>query len=282
MNYRHAYHAGGFADVFKHAILALLIERLKAKESAFAVLDTHAGLGWYDLEAQAPRRTREFEQGVLRVLADPRPPPQLAPYLAALGARNPDLNPGGTNLRVYPGSPAIARALLRPQDRLILVEMHPEDGAELKRRFARDAQTSVHLGDGYNALKGLVPPSARRGLALVDPPFEATNEFERLAAAIKAAHRRWPTGIYALWYPIKEGAPAAKFLALMKRSGIRRQLLATLNVQAGGVGLLGCGMVVINPPWQVEDDLRTLAHWLARRMGRGRGAGGQVEWLAPE
>jgi 23S rRNA (adenine2030-N6)-methyltransferase len=218
----------------------------------------------------------------LRALSDPRPPPQFKPYLEAIRARNPELGPGGANLRVYPGSPAVVRALLRPQDRLILVEMHPEDGAELKCRFARDGQVSVHLGDGYQALKGLVPPPERRGMALVDPPFEATNEFERLVSGLKAAYRRWPTGIYALWYPVTEGAPVAAFLAQLKRTGIAKQLLATLNVQAGGVGLTGCGMVVVNPPWRAEEELRALVNWLARRMGRGRGAGGRVEWLAPE
>ena len=284
MNYRHSFHAGAFADAAKHAALVLLIERLKAKDAAFAVLDSHAGAGLYDLRADAAQRTGEFRHGILRLLADPAPPAALRPYLECVRRHNPGIEADGTGLRWYPGSAQLARDLLRPQDRLVLVELHPEEHAELKRRYGRDKQVAVHQGDGFQALKALLPPAERRGLVLIDPPFEAADEFARAVAGLRAAHRRWPTGIYVLWYPIKDPAEIARFHAELTATGIRRMLAAELLVQAPSDPrqLNGSGLIVVNPPWQVDAELGALYESLAARLSRGRGAGAQVRWLLPE
>ena len=205
MNYRHTFHAGNFADVVKHAVLALLIERLKAKATAFRVIDTHAGAGLYDLAGEQARRTDEWKGGIGRLLGkspDPSLAALLSPYLSAVEAAQTLAPPGPDHSpRLYPGSPWIARHLLRPQDRLTAVELHPEDAASLSQLFAGDRQVKVIALDGWNALGAFVPPKERRGLVLIDPPFEERDEFDRLLAGLVKAHRRWPTGVYALWYP---------------------------------------------------------------------------------
>lgn len=284
MNYRHSFHAGNFADAAKHAALVLLLERLKAKETPFAVVDSHAGAGIYDLRDEAAQRTGEFRHGILRLLADPAPPAALRPYLDAVRRHNPDIEADGTGLRWYPGSAQLARDALRSQDRLILIELHPEEQAELKRRYGRDRQVAIHHGDGFQALKALLPPAERRGLVLVDPPYEAADEFARVVAALKAAHRRWPTGIYVAWYPIKDPGGIARFHAELAATGIRRMLAAELLVQAPGDvrQLNGSGLIVINPPWRADEALADLHAALQERLGRGAGAGSRLAWLVPE
>ncbi len=203
MNYRHAFHAGGFADVVKHAVLALLIERLKQKDTAFRVIDTHAGIGLYDLTGDEARRSGEWRDGIGRLWQrdlDPDLAALLSPWLDAVKAAN---APGDT-LRRYPGSPWIARHLFRRQDRLTAVELHPKDAEALAALFAGDVQVRTIALDGWLALGAFVPPKERRGLVLVDPPYEEPDEFSRLLDGFANAHRRWPTGIYALWYPVKD------------------------------------------------------------------------------
>ena len=284
MNYRHAYHAGNFADVFKHAVLALLLERLGAKPSPYFVLDTHAGIGRYDLESEPARRTGEAEGGIRRLLAalagEP-PPPELAGYLAAVAGLNPEAPEASP--RWYPGSPRLARALMRPGDRLVLAEAHPEDAATLKREFAGDAQVQAHRRDGYEALKAFLPPAERRGLVLVDPPYEAADEAERAVAGLAGAHRRWPTGVFALWYPIKERLWVWRLHEALAATGIRRQLVAELTVQPEDDWrrLNGCGMIVINPPWRLDGALADLLPRLHRALALEAG-GWTVDWLVPE
>lgn len=285
MNYRHAYHAGNFADVVKHAVLALALERLKAKDAAFCVIDTHAGIGRYDLNAPAARKTGEWRGGIGRLLArDPAMlPSELRPYLAAVKA----LNGGGLKdgeLRWYPGSPRLVRSLMRRQDRLVLLELHPEDAAALAELFARDPQVSVHQADGYVALKAMLPPRERRGLVLIDPPFEVKDEFERVVRALRQAHRRWATGHYLVWYPIKDRAPVAAFHEALQATGIGRILVTELLLRpADDAGRLnGCGLVLVNPPWPIEDRLKELMPVLANILAAERGGGSRVAWLVPE
>ena len=282
MNYRHAFHAGNFADVVKHAALALLIERLKAKEAAFRVVDTHAGVGVYDLAGDEATRTGEWRHGVGRLYDRPLAPALaelLAPWLAAVRAAN-----GDGPLRRYPGSPAIARHLLRRQDRLTAVELHPEDAASLARQFAGDRQVKVVELDGWLALGSFVPPKERRGLVLVDPPFEARDEFDRLLAGLENAHRRWPTGIYALWYPVKDLAAVDRFRGGLKQSGIPRLLRAELTVRdrATPDRFNGTGLVICNPPWRFAETLDTLLSGLSSVLADGPGAGVLVDPISGE
>ena len=289
MNYRHAYHAGNFADVVKHAVLALLLERLAAKPSPYFVLDTHAGIGRYDLAAEAALKTGEAAAGIgrlLAALAGQATPPELAAYLGAVAALN-GAAAGGEMPRWYPGSPRLTRALMRPGDRLVLAEAHPEDARALKREFAGDAQVQVHHRDGWGALKAFLPPPERRGLVLIDPPYESADEADRLVAGLAAAHRRWPGGVYALWYPIKERPWVWRLHEALAATGIRRQLVAELTVspEDDWRRLNGCGMIVINPPWQVDGAISGLLSRLhgALAAGDGDGAGGwRVQWLVPE
>lgn len=283
MNYRHAFHAGNFADVVKHAVLALLIERLKAKDAAFRVVDTHAGIGLYDLRASEATRTGEWKEGIGRLWGarlSPKLAPLLAPYLAAVGAAN----HGNATLTRYPGSPWIARHLFRKQDRLTAVELHPQDANTLAATFAGDFQVRVIPLDGWLALGAFVPPKERRGLVLVDPPFEERDDFTTLLDRFTTAYRKWPTGIYALWYPVKDLAAVDKFRLGLVRSGIRRLLRAELTIRerAAAGTFNGAGLVICNPPWQFDDTLRTLLSGLVPLLAQGPGGSHLVDWIAGE
>lgn len=279
MNYRHAYHAGGFTDVVKHAAMALIIERLKAKPAPFCVVDTHAGIGRYDLWSEPAQKTGEYRDGILRVLPPPTPE-QLAPYLDVVRA----MNGGGREIRWYPGSPELARALLRRQDRLVLLELHPEDARLLARNFAGDGRVQVHHADGYVGVKAFLPPPERRGLVLIDPPFEVRDEFTRLGRGLRHGHRRWSTGIYAAWYPIKHRAPVRAFHDDLVASGIRRILVAELlrRPDDDPERLNGTGLVVINPPWRLDQALASLLPQLLARFGAAASGRVVVEMLVPE
>lgn len=271
MNYRHAFHAGGFADVHKHAILALLLGHLRKKETPFAVLDSHAGAGCYDLAGEEAGRTGEAKDGVFRLMgtqASGTMPEELAPYLDALR----DANPSWPTIRVYPGSPAIVRALLRPQDRLILVELHPEEARALRRQFAGDRRVSIHHGDAYAALKAHLPPKERRGLVLIDPPFEQPDEYRRLAKALPEALKRFATGVFAIWYPIKDPMAVERFKAELAQVG-RPVLIAELfrHPPEDIARLNGSGVAVINPPWKLDAALGRLLSELVDRLGAAGG-----------
>jgi 23S rRNA (adenine2030-N6)-methyltransferase len=277
VNYRHAYHAGNFADVVKHAVLALVLEHLAGKDKPFAVLDTHAGIGRYDLAAIEAEKTGEYRDGILKVLD--RPHAALAPYLGVVAA----LNPGLATPRIYPGSPELIARLTRPQDRVQLVELHPEDAATLAASYADDSRIAVYGEDGYAALKALLPPSPRRGLVLIDPPFEVTDEFARLARGLRHAHRRFATGIYLLWYPIKGRAPVGAFHGEIAQGDIRRVMFAELLLRPDDdpERLNGCGLVIVNPPWRFAETLADLLGWLRGRLAP-QGGRTRVEMLVPE
>ncbi len=274
MNYRHAYHAGNFADVVKHALLTLVLAHLKKKDTAFAVVDTHAGIGRYDLGGVEAGKTNEYQDGIGRLLASDDLPDSLTDYVAAIRALNPDW----PQMRYYPGSPRIARHMIRPQDRLALVELHPEDAETLKREFRGDRQVGVHAQDAYVALKALLPPKEKRGLVLIDPPFEIKDEFRQIAKGLGEALRRWPTGIYGVWYPIKETETVDRFLA--EAAALGRPCFAAELFRYppdDPTRLNGTGMLVINPPWQLDQALADLLPVLAQRL-QAQGECG-LRWL---
>jgi len=272
MNYRHAYHAGNFADCMKHAVLVWLLRALARKEKPLFVLDTHAGIGQYDLASDAARRTGESADGILRLL-DP-PPAALADYLGVVAQTG-----------LYPGSPAIIRALMRPADRLACCELHPEDHARLRRLFARDPQVSVHQRDGYEALGALLPPAERRGMVLIDPPYESPDEVERLVAGLQVAHTRFPGAVLAAWYPIKHRAPVRALHDALRGTAIRDIVAAELlrRTPLDAARLNGCGLLLINPPYRFEAELAPILTALLDRLSDGEpGAETHISRLADE
>ncbi|MBK1661498.1 23S rRNA (adenine(2030)-N(6))-methyltransferase RlmJ [Paracraurococcus ruber] len=279
MNYRHAFHAGNFADCMKHALLAWLLRALAAKPTPFRVLDTHAGTGGYDLSAGEAMRTGEWRRGIGRLLDVAEGP--LADYVALVRAA--DGTQGAP--AAYPGSPALIRALLRPQDHLLACELHPEDHATLRARFRRDPQVAIHHRDGWEALKALTPFPEKRGLVLVDPPFEQEGEFDRLAQGIALVSHRFRAAIQACWYPIKHRAPVRAFHAALQDSGVRDLVAAELWLRepTDPTRLNGCGLLVANPPWKFEAEGGAILAALLDRLGDGEpGQGWAITRIAEE
>ena len=266
MNYRHAYHAGNIGDVLKHAVLTLALEELHRKPASIFLLDTHAGLGLYDLASFEAEKTGEWQSGIGALLnADA---PEAAAYLAIVGALNPD-----GALRTYPGSPAIAAALARPGDRAILCELHPDDAAILRRWAKGRPGISVHERDGYEALGAFLPPPEARGLILVDPPYEAPDEYQRLADAVVAGHRKWPAGRWLIWHPVKDRAPVWRLEEALVEAGIANLLAVELLVRpADGVSLAGSGLILVNPPYGLERRLELLLPQLQAALAPAIGA----------
>ena len=277
--YRHAFHAGNFADVFKHALLVQLVLALRHKDRPFCVIDTHAGAGRYDLESESALKNREFDGGIGRLWNAEGAPlgAELNAYLDLVHT----MNPGGT-LRWYPGSPRLVRALLRPGDGLILCERHPADHAVLRAEFAGDRQVAVHFRDGYEAPRALMPPPQRRGLVLMDPSFEMPGEFARLSAALTTIQQRWAGAVVAIWYPIIAREPSLEFLGHLGELGIPAILCAELGVAPyrGLRGMHGCGMVIINPPWGLQGILERLLPELRDRLRVGTQGETRLTWLA--
>lgn len=281
MNYRHAFHAGNFADVFKHAALVALLDALAQKPAAFCYVDTHAGRGRYDLGTDAATRTGEQAGGVRRLLAA-APVAPLRRYLELLRRLDPDA-PAGT-LRHYPGSPLLAAACLREQDRALLCELQPDEYAALRVLFRDDARVHVHLRDGYAALPALLPPPEKRGLVLIDPPYEAQDgEFAAIQTALRAAWLRWPQGVYTIWYPIKRRATLRPFQRWLGASGTRKVLIAELQVRGDDSPLRmnGCGLAIVNAPYRIDAALAALLTALQPLLADGPGASQRLEWLTP-
>ena len=282
MNYRHAYHAGNFADVVKHVALSRLVDYLKRKDKAFRVIDTHAGVGLYDLSSEEAQKTGEWRGGIGRLLdkgGSPEAGTLLAPYLDAVKAANPD---GG--IGKYPGSPLIVRHLLRPQDRLSAIELHPQDYERLSRLLAGDFQVRVIELDGWLALGAHLPPKEKRGLVLVDPPFEQDGEFGRLAEGLSRAWRRWPGGIYALWYPVKDRAAVARFRQQLKDTSIPKVLDMAFEIRRPSreERFDGTGLIVVNPPYLFEQEMRVILPELKTALAEDDHARWSLEWLAGE
>jgi 23S rRNA (adenine2030-N6)-methyltransferase len=271
MNYRHTFHAGNHTEVFKHAVLVFIIERLLEKPQAFSVLDTHAGIGLYDLQSETAQKTREYEQGVARV-ADAGL--SSAPGYSALIEA---LNPSG--LTTYPGSPEIVRRLLRETDRLVACELHPQDVETLKARYRSDRNVSVHHRDGYEAIRALLPPQERRGLVFIDPPFELKDEAATLAGALADGLRRWSAGIFMAWYPIKDGRIGETLSRAAVSSAFPKTLRAEFFPYAPDEATLpGSGLIICNAPWKLDEKISALCEELAGVLGNGR-ATWTVDWL---
>ncbi len=277
--YRHLFHAGNFADVFKHALLARLLIALGRKEKPFLYLETHAGTGRYDLSHPWAQKNAEFRDGIGRLWDRADVPEPLAPYLEAVRAENAD-----GRLRFYPGSPLLAARLARPQDRLVLAELGREDCAALAQRFAHDRRVTVLAEDGYRALKANVPPRERRGLVMIDSSFDRAGEFARVTEALADAHRRWATGVYALWYPLMTPQAMRGFERGVLATGIRKVLQAELSVrpEAWSESLRGCGMLVVNPPFGFGAEAGTILAWLAPILAQQGEGAERVRWLVPE
>jgi 23S rRNA (adenine2030-N6)-methyltransferase len=297
VNYRHIYHAGNFADVFKHSILTLLIKDLLHKTTPFCYLDTHAGIGIYNLLYAAAQKTKEYESGIAKLLEYKDYPNELNAYLNIVKK----LNAGNSAIKYYPGSPYIVRSLLRPltqnnschlnlsleteikaternaqlatkspHDHMILLELHDEDILVLKQQFFNDKQVAVHHLNGYQGLKAFLPPKERRGLVLIDPSFEQPNEFDQIIAGLKVALERWTTGIYAIWYPIKNLKAVTQFKHDLKSLGVKNLLLTELMIEKNNIDntFRGCGMTIINPPWKFDQQLASIIPWLERALMR--------------
>jgi 23S rRNA (adenine2030-N6)-methyltransferase len=272
MNYRHGFHAGNFADVLKHAVLARMLVHLRSKEKPFRVIDTHAGPGAYDLRGEKALRTGEWRDGIGRLVDAAGGPLKrelkdfLAPYLEAVGAWQKQHGPSS-----YPGSPAIVRHFLRPDDRLLAVELEERAFMKLDRLFpAGDRAKALRL-DGYEAWRAFIPPKERRGLVLVDPPYEAQDEFARAAQGLEAGLRKWPSSMTLLWYPVKDRTLVGHFFAKLAGRLPQESLRVELDTGASDDdrGLCACGLILANPPWTLERELETALPLLAQRLARG-------------
>lgn len=276
MNYRHLYHAGNFADVFKHTLLILLLQSLQRKSKPFCYIDTHAGRGCYNLTSADAQKTLEFHDGIFKLWKKRNNPEIITIYKNIIQRFN--KNP---NLHIYPGSPCIAKTLLRDTDRMWVCELQVDEARHLQQLFIRDKQVKVFQQDGYQSLKAWLPPTERRGLVLIDPPFEKVDEFDAINAGLKAAYRRWQTGIYAIWYPIKSRSAVAKFQHALQQSGIQKILVAELCIYPEDVSIRfnGAGLAIINPPWQFAEQVQALLPWLWNQLSVAQQGSYRVNWL---
>jgi len=270
VNYRHIYHAGNFADCFKHALLVLLLRAMQRKDKPLLVFDTHAGAGRYDLRSGPAGKTGEWRSGIGKLLE--ARPPALADYLALI-----------ENLGLYPGSPVIAQAMLRPADRLIACELHPEDAATLKAGLSASENIAVHLRDGYAALRAFLPPPEKRALILIDPPFEQPDEFETLTKNLASAYDKFKSGSYAVWYPVKHRAPVRNFFETLKLTSIRDVIAAEFcrREPVNPASLNGCGLLIINPPYGFEALAEPILRAFKNTLGEA-GCSAAIERLIDE
>ncbi len=283
MNYRHIYHAGNFADILKHVILSRILVYLQKKDKPFRVLDTHAGIGLYDLSSIEAGKTGEWEDGIGRLIgnnADPIDPDVadlLAPFLGAIEELN-----NGDGLDLYPGSPKLAQLLSRPQDRSTFIELHSQDVESLKQNCGRDRRCTIRKDDGWVTLRSDLPPTERRGVVLVDPPFEETGEYERMIHEFLKGYKRWSTGTYCLWYPIKAMRDIHTMAQMLAETGIPGCLRVELQIHRLNTAkrLNGTGLFIINPPYILEKELRALLPFLAQRLGQTANHY-KLEWITP-
>ena len=279
MNYRHAFHAGNHADVLKHLVLSRLLALLAKKDAPYAYLDSHAGIGLYDLRGDQASRTGEWLEGIQRVWQADDVPALFDDYLGVIRALNPD-----GQLRYYPGSPEVARELSREQDRLQLNEKHPEDGQLLKANMKYDRRVAVHLGEGWHVPRALLPTAQKRAVLLIDPPFEQADELQRCAQAMKESIARMRQAVVAIWYTIKDQRQLKRFYQDLQGTGAPKLLRVELLVHAADnadVGLNGSGLAIANPPWGLEDELRSVLPWLGQNLGQTQG-GWKLDWLIEE
>ncbi|HEI8487235.1 23S rRNA (adenine(2030)-N(6))-methyltransferase RlmJ [Morganella morganii] len=279
LSYRHSFHAGNHADVLKHTVQSLIIESLKEKDKPFLYLDTHAGAGRYQLSGEHAERTGEYLEGIARIWAQESVPEELKTYLEAVSA----LNPRG-GLRFYPGSPLIAAHLLRDHDKLNISELHPSDFPLLRNEFSRDNRARVVREDGYQQLKSQLPPLSRRGFVLIDPPYELKSDYQAVVKGIQEGHRRFATGTYAVWYPVVLRQQIKRMVKDFQATGIRKILQIELAVRPDSDqrGMTASGMIVINPPWKLESQMKSVLPWLHNVLVPEGTGHTLVEWITPE
>ncbi|WP_373506137.1 23S rRNA (adenine(2030)-N(6))-methyltransferase RlmJ [Aestuariivirga sp.] len=280
MNYRHAYHAGNHADVLKHIVLARVLEHLKKKDKPFRVIDAHAGIGVYDLGGIEAGKTGEWEGGIGKLVEPFAPEIEalIRPYRDVIATLN-----VGDSIRLYPGSPELALRLMRMEDRMIANELHPEDAITLERHFIRDFRVDVTSMDAETCIKAKLPPPERRGVILIDPPYEVKNEPEKAVRMLAHGLRRFAQGVFLLWYPIKDDDTGASIIDGVRDLGVAATLKVEIRVReafAAG-GLAGSGLIILNTPWTLERDLEAIVPALAERLGLGNWGHGAVEWLVP-
>ncbi|WP_119469127.1 23S rRNA (adenine(2030)-N(6))-methyltransferase RlmJ [Vibrio cholerae] len=278
LSYRHSFHAGNHADVLTHIVQRRILNSLQQKEKPFVYHDTHSGVGRYDLTHEWSEKTGEYKQGIARIWQQDNIPAELDSYLDAIR----QLNQGET-LRYYPGSPRVARAHLREQDRMVLTELHPSDYPLLEQEFHRDRQVSIYKEDGFARLKASLPPQERRGLVLIDPPYELAKEYRDVVRAIAQSYKRWATGIYAIWYPVVNRCDIDDMLEGLQGLEIRKILQIELGVapDTNERGMTASGMIVINPPWTLESQMQTILPFLKQAIAPATGHY-KVEWVVPE
>lgn len=279
LSYRHSFHAGNHADVLKHTVQSLIIEALKEKEKPFLYLDTHSGAGRYQLSSEHAEKTGEYLEGIARLWQRDDIPDALTSYLDAVRAFN-----RNGQLRYYPGSPLIARLLLRAQDKLHLTELHPSDYPLLRQEFQKDERARVLRDDGYQQLKAQLPPDSRRGLILIDPPYEMKTDYQDVVKGIQEGYKRFATGVYALWYPVVLRQQTKRMIRDLQETGIRRILQIELAVRPDSDqrGMTASGMIVINPPWKLEQHMRELLPWLHQALVPSGTGHTHLEWIVPE
>ena len=277
MNYRHSYHAGNHADIFKHAVLLRMASLMQRKETPYCYLDSHAGTALYDLQGEAAGKTGEYRDGIARLWDRDDLPEMFADLRDAVAAHNPD----GV-LRYYPGSPQLIADSLREQDRMILSELHPEDAATLREHFSVDPRIAVHQRDGYELPKAFLPVAEKRALWLLDPPFEKENELKRCLASMQIAIQRMRQTVIALWYPIKDQRLLRDFYRQITDAGLPKVLRVELNVRPADnqLGLNGSGLMLVNPPWPLWEELETALPWLAEVLAQSSGGDCRMDWLA--
>lgn len=279
LSYRHAFHAGNHADVLKHITLVLVLEYMIRKDKPFMYVDTHAGAGSYDLRGDRANMNREYETGIGRIPRDlASAPPAMHAYLAIVQELNSDGEPGR-----YPGSPWIARSILRAQDKARLFELHPNEYRHLRELFATDRNFKTEQCDGFHALSAVLPPVERRAVIFIDPPYELKTDYRTVVESVTAAHNKFPSGVYLIWYPALNRALTGKLENDFIESGMRNILLAELSIapDAGGTGMTASGLIIINPPWQLSDSLRTILPFLRDALA-GRDGGYRLQQLVAE
>jgi 23S rRNA (adenine2030-N6)-methyltransferase len=278
LSYRHSFHAGNHADVVKHIVQSLILDALKQKDKPFVYHDTHSGVGRYDLTHEWSEKTGEYKQGIARLWQQTELPSDITSYLDSIRALNSD-----QELRYYPGSPRVARAQLREHDRMVLTELHPSDFPLLEQEFHRDRQVKIFKEDGFARLKASLPPKERRGLVLIDPPYELAKEYRDVVQAIADSYKRWSTGIYAIWYPVVNRYDIEDMLEGLQGLGIRKILQIELGVSpdTNERGMTASGMIVINPPWKLESQMQQILPVLKEAIAPVTGHF-KVEWVVPE
>ncbi|KPD03869.1 23S rRNA (adenine(2030)-N(6))-methyltransferase RlmJ [Moellerella wisconsensis] len=280
LSYRHSFHAGNHADVLKHTVQSLIIESLKEKEKPFLYLDTHAGAGRYQLTSEHAEKTGEYLEGIARIWEQSDIPAELAPYINVIKGIN-----DKSKLRFYPGSPFIAKQLLREQDKLVLTELHSSDYPLLRGEFLRDKQRALVLReDGYQQLKSKLPPATRRGFALIDPPYEMKSDYEAVVRGVHEGHKRFATGTYAIWYPVVLRQQIKRMISQLQSTGIRNILQIELAVRPDSDqrGMTASGMIVINPPWKLEQQMNAVLPWLHKALVPEGTGHTLVDWIVPE